>query len=241
MGKKNAMKGKTEGKVVEKTEGKAEAKTADQSITELVFILDRSGSMSGLESDTIGGFNGVLAKQKEAEGTAYVSTILFDHEEKVLHDRVDIAKVEPITEKDYQPRGSTALLDALGNAIRHTIKVQGYLPEGYKADKVIFTVITDGYENASCKFSLEKVRKMVEEQTEKGWEFVYLGANLDAVGEAGQLGIASDRAVTYLADSAGSAVAYDAIADFTVETRRSKTRIGSGWKKKVEADTKARS
>ena len=221
----------------------AEKKNGKKSkdITELVFILDRSGSMSGLESDTIGGFNGVLARQKEVEGTAYVSTILFDHEEIVLHDRVDIAQVEPLTEKDYQPRGSTALLDALGGAIKHTVKVQGYLPEEYKARKVIFTIITDGYENASRKYSVEKVRKMVEEQTEKGWEFVYLGANLDAVSEAGRLGIAQDRAVTYLADSEGSAVAYEAMADFAAEARCFEGRVGSGWKKKVEADTKDRS
>lgn len=215
-------------------------------ITELVFILDRSGSMGGLESDTIGGYNAVLAKHRAAEGRAFVNTVLFDDRVEVLHDRIDIANVADLTAKDYYVRGCTALLDAVGGAIRHTEKVQGYLPEGHKPGHTIFVITTDGLENASHKYSRAQVKEMIEGKQRAGWEFLFLGANMDAVAEAGSLGIAPDRAVTYLADAAGTDVMYGAVAEATccmraaAPTAKGGKRIGGMWKKAVEADTSAR-
>ena len=216
---------------------------ANAELTELVFLLDRSGSMTGLESDTVGGFNSVLAKHKSAPGRATVSTVLFDHESVVLHDRIDINDIAPLTAADYETRGSTALLDAIGGAIRHIERVQRYMPRKYKAGKVIFVITTDGLENASRRYSAERVRAMITEMTEKhGWEFVFLGANIDAVAEAERLGIPEDRAVTYLADSCGSAASFQAIGEFTC-TARSKhsSRQGREWRRAVEADRASRS
>ena len=167
-------------------------------LTELVFILDRSGSMSGLEADTIGGFNGLLTKQKKEEGEAYVSVVLFDDRTEVLYDRVDIRKVEPMNDKQYYVRGCTALLDAVGGAIHHIGNVHKYAREEDVPEKTLFIITTDGMENASRAYSYEKVRRMIERQKEKyHWEFLFLGANIDAVSVAGKFGIRADRAVTY--------------------------------------------
>lgn len=218
----------------------------NDNITELVFILDRSGSMGGLESDTIGGYNAVLAKHRAAEGQAFVNTVLFDDRVEVLHDRVDIAKVADLTDKDYYVRGCTALLDAVGGAIRHTEKVQGYLPEDYKPGHTIFVITTDGLENASHTYSRAQVKEMIEGKQRLGWEFLFLGANMDAVAEAKTLGITPDRAVTYLADEEGTGVMYDAVAEATCYMRaaapasKGGKRMGGMWKKAVEADTAAR-
>lgn len=218
----------------------------NENITELVFILDRSGSMGGLESDTIGGYNSVLAKHRSADGQAFVTTILFDHESEVLHDRIAIAEVRDLTAKEYYVRGCTALLDALGGAIRHTERVQRYLPEEHKPARTIFVVTTDGLENASRKFGRAQVREMIEGKQRAGWEFFFLGANMDAVAEAGSLGIAEDRAVTYLADDMGLDAAYGAVAEATCCVREEAPasaggkRLGRAWKAAVEADTAAR-
>ena len=211
-------------------------------LTELVFIVDRSGSMSGLESDTIGGFNGNLKAHKEAEGDAVVSTVLFDHETNVLHDRVPIADVPEMTNKEYWVRGNTALLDALGGSIRHIERVHSYLPEDYRPEKTIFVVITDGYENASRKYSYSQIKDMIERKKREGWEFLFLGSNIDAIAEAGKMGIAADRAVTYLGDSIGQRKAYESVAEATCAMRSAPrmASVGGGWKAKVEADFSAR-
>ncbi len=211
-------------------------------LTELVFILDRSGSMGGLESDTIGGFNATLQKHREAEGDAVVSTVLFDNFTEVLHDRIPISTVENLTSRDYWVRGCTALLDATGGAIRHISRVHGYLPDEYRPEKTIFVIITDGYENASRTYSYPKVREMIEQKKAEGWEFLFLGANIDAIGEAAKIGIASDRAATYLADDIGQHIAYEAVADATCAMRSAPcgAQIDSDWKANVERDTRKR-
>lgn len=183
-------------------------------LTELVMILDRSGSMSGLEADTIGGFNSMIEKQKKEEGEAYVSVVLFDDVNEVIYDREDIRKVEPMTDRQYYVRGCTALLDAVGGAIRHIGNVHKYAREEDVPEKTIFIITTDGLENASREFSYEKVRRMIERQKEKyHWEFMFLGANIDAVKEAGRFGIAPNRAVRYENDSAGTRLNYEVVSD----------------------------
>ncbi len=174
-------------------------------LTELVFILDRSGSMSGLESDTIGGFNSLIEKQKKEEGEAYVSVVLFDDRTDVIYDRVDLRKVEPMTDRQYYVRGCTALLDAVGGAIQHVKTIHKYAREEDVPEKTIFIITTDGMENASRTYSYAEVRRMIEEQQEKNhWEFLFLGANIDAVKEAGRFGIQASRAAKYEHDSAGT-------------------------------------
>ena len=215
----------------------------NENLTELVFIIDRSGSMGGLESDTIGGFNSVLKANKEMDGECIVSTILFDHEAYVLHDRVDIREIKPMTSKDYQVRGCTALLDAVGGAIKHTKKVQKYMPDGHKAGHVIFAIITDGYENASHKYDYAQVKEMIKSCEKKGWEFMFLGANIDAAAEAFRIGISKDRAATYVADEKGTAVLYDAVASASCEMRSvpcGSARIDGSWKEAIEHDTNSR-
>ena len=178
-------------------------------LTEIVFILDRSGSMGGLEKDTIGGYNSMIAKQKTEEGEAVISTILFDNETEVLHDRVPLTKIGPITEKEYYVRGSTALLDAIGGAIHHIGNVHKYAREEDVPEKTLFIITTDGMENSSREYSYDKVKKMVERQKEKyHWEFIFLGANIDAVSVANQFGVDKSRAVRYECDSAGTALNY---------------------------------
>ena len=176
-------------------------------LTEIVFILDRSGSMSGLESDTIGGYNSMLDKQKKEEGEAVMSTVLFDDQADVLYDRKSIADIQPITEKEYYVRGCTALLDAVGGAIHHISRIQKEMPEEERPEKTLFIITTDGLENASRWYSYEKVKRMVEKKKKKNhWEFVFLGANIDAVEVAGRFGVAANRAVRYECDSVGTAL-----------------------------------
>ena len=214
-----------------------------QNLTELVFIVDRSGSMGGLESDTIGGFNATLDRHRNAEGEAVVSTVLFDNETKVLHDRMPIAKVPAMTERDYQVRGCTALLDAVGGAIRHITRVHGYLPEEYRPEHTIFVITTDGYANASRRYGYSTVKRMIEEKKESGGEFLFRGANIDAVGEAAKIGIEADRSVTYLSDSEGTRIMNCAVADATYAMRaqpKGAAPLGGSWKREVEADTAKR-
>lgn len=183
-------------------------------LTELVFILDKSGSMSGLETDTIGGYNSMLAKQKAVEGQCYITTVLFDNNYELLHDRIDIKAINPITGNDYQVGGSTALLDAIGKTIHKIANVQKHTANDYRAERVMFVIITDGEENSSREYSAEKVKALIEKQkTKYGWEFIFLGANIDAVQTAGQFGIGPDRAVDYIADSAGTKLSYAVMAD----------------------------
>lgn len=173
-------------------------------LTELVFILDKSGSMGGLEKDTIGGYNTMLKKQQAVEGECHITTVLFDNNYELLHDRINIKAVRPITEEEYFVGGSTALLDAIGKTINKIGNAQKHTAKGYRAEKVLFVIITDGEENASREYSSEKVKAQIERQKKKyNWEFIFLGANLDAVQTAGRFGIAPDRAVDFLSDSKG--------------------------------------
>ncbi|MBR5315339.1 MAG: VWA domain-containing protein [Firmicutes bacterium] len=211
-----------------------------KNVTELVFILDRSGSMHGLEKDTLGGFNAMLEKQKNMEGEAYVSTILFNDRCVVVHDREDIKRVEPMTEEQYLVGGCTALLDALGGAIHHIGNVHKYARKSDVPQKTLFVVITDGMENASHRYSLNRVKEMIQhEQNQYGWEFLFLGANMDAVSTAGSLGIDRDRAVTYCCDEAGTALNYEAV-ERAVRNVRAGKKLSAEWKADIEADAAAR-
>ena len=191
-------------------------------LTELVFIVDRSGSMAGLEKDTIGGFNSMLKEQTELAGEARVTTVLFDNQYRLLHDRIDIRAVAPLTEKDYRVGGGTALLDAIGRTIKKIRAVQKQTAEEYRAEKVLFVIITDGEENSSRKYSAEQIKECIEHQKEKyGWEFVFFGANMDAVLEASKLGIAAEFARGWLANAAGTAMAYNDMSAIMAEIRKS--------------------
>ena len=193
-------------------------------LTELVFIIDRSGSMSGLEADTIGGFNSLLEKQKKETGEAYVSVVLFDDQTEVLYDRVNIQKVEPMNDRQYYVRGCTALLDAVGGAIRHIKNVHRYAREEDVPEKTLFIITTDGMENASRQYSFEKVRRMVEHEKEKyHWEFLFLGANMDAIRVAGRFGIKPSRAVTYENDGVGTQLNYEVMSDVVTCARMAVT------------------
>jgi len=212
-------------------------------LTELVFILDRSGSMAGLETDTIGGYNSVLAQHKTAEGECRITTVLFDNLYELLHDRIDIRAINPLTAEEYQVRGSTALLDAIGQTIDKIGNAQKHTAEEYRAEKVMFVIITDGMENASRLYSSDQVKRMIERQKEAyGWEFIFLGANIDAVQTAAQFGIARDRAQTYLADAQGSRVVYDAVAQVTTAFRSAPVGapMAANWSAKIEKDRKKR-
>lgn len=205
-------------------------------IVDVVFILDRSGSMGGLESDTIGGFNSMLEKQRKLEGKAYITTVLFDDQYELLHDRVNISKINNITEKEYFVRGSTALLDAIGKTIAKEKAIQDTLGENEKADKVLFVIITDGLENASREYSSTTVKKLIEAQKEKyGWEFLFLGANIDAIETANTIGISAERAVNYKSDSIGTKKNYDTL-NKAVEEVRSGKDLDKNWKADIEAD-----
>ena len=189
-------------------------------LTEIVFILDRSGSMSGLEADTIGGFNSMIEKQKAEEGKAVVSTVLFDDRTEILHDRKKLKKIEPITTDDYYVRGSTALLDAVGGAIRHIVHVHKHLPKDERPEKTMFIITTDGMENASRKFDYKLVKRMIEYEKKKyHWEFIFLGANIDAVEVAERFGVSRKRAVRYECDSAGTALNFKAMSDMVSAVR----------------------
>lgn len=184
-----------------------------KTLTEIVYILDRSGSMSGLEADTIGGFNSMIEKQKQTGEKAYVSTVLFDDRTEVIHDRVPIEKVDKITNKEYFVRGSTALLDAVGGAIKHIINIHKYAREEDRPDKTIFVITTDGMENASINYNYDQVKKMIEkEQKEYGWEFIFIGANIDACAEAERFGIRRERAVNYIHDDRGTKLIYEGVS-----------------------------
>ena len=213
-----------------------------KNLTELVFILDRSGSMSGLESDTIGGYNSMLQKQKNTEGEAFVSTVLFDDSSEVLFDRVPLDKMPNMTSNDYYVRGCTALLDALGGAIHHIGNVHKYAREEDVPEKTIFVITTDGMENASRMYSYDKVKKMVERQKEKyGWEFIFLGANIDAIETAGRFGISADRAANYHSDSEGTALNYEVLSDAVSQMRSCPTApMGAEWKARIDEDYKRR-
>lgn len=205
-------------------------------LTEMVFILDRSGSMSGLEGDTIGGFNTMIEKQKKLEGEAYVSTVLFNNRSVVLHDRVPVQKIEPLTENDYFPSGCTALIDALGSAIHHISLVHKYAREEDVPEKTMFVIMTDGLENASHRYNADQVREMVKEKQEKnGWEFLFLGANIDAVETASHYGIRRDRSVNFMHDSQGIEESMTSVS-YAAEQFRVCREIAPNWKESCEND-----
>ena len=209
-------------------------------LTELVFILDRSGSMAGLEEDTIGGFNAMIDKQKQEAGEALVSTVLFNHESAVIHDRVDVKRVEPMTGKQYVVGGCTALLDAVGGAIHHIGNVHKYAREEDRPERTLFVITTDGMENASHRCSADEVRRMIERQKVKhGWEFIFLGANMDAVQTADRLGIGAERAVSYHSDHVGTQLNYEVIGE-AVSCMRACQAIPENWAKKIKKDFQAR-
>lgn len=209
-------------------------------LTDLVFILDRSGSMSGLESDTIGGYNAMLEKQKKEAGEARISTVLFDNEYELLHDGIDLQEVNPITEREYYVRGTTALLDAIGRTISKIRNLQNHVSEEEIAEHIMFVIITDGYENASKEYTLDKVRMMIEEQRDKhSWEFIFLGANIDAIATAESFGIREDRASNFKADSEGVSLNYEVISEAVSELRVNKS-LAKDWKDRIEDDIKKR-
>lgn len=211
-----------------------------KNLTELVFILDRSGSMQGLEADTIGGFNSMLSKQQKEAGEAYLSTVLFDDKLEVLHDRVRVDSVRPITQKEYYVRGCTALLDALGGAIRHIGNIHKYARPEDVPEHTLFVITTDGMENASRHYTAPQIKAMIQRQKEKyGWEFLFLGANIDAVETAGRLGIGSDRAVNYHNDSAGTRLNYATVSAAVSAVRCSKP-LSPHWKDAIEKDFRER-
>lgn len=208
--------------------------------TELVVLLDRSGSMSGLEADTIGGFNSMIEKQKREEGDCCVSTILFDSKSRVLHDRLRLDRVPAMTAADYWPQGSTALLDAVGGAIHHIANIHRYAREEDRPEHTLFVITTDGMENASRRYSLERVRAMIEHEKSKyGWEFLFLGANIDAVGVARSFGIGAERAADYHADAEGTELMYEVLSETVCRMRASKP-LRADWKGRIEADHKGR-
>lgn len=211
-----------------------------KNLTEIVFILDRSGSMHGLEADTIGGFNSMIEKQKQADGDALISTVLFDNFSEVLHDRVDVKNIVPLTEKDYSVRGCTALLDAIGGAIHHIGNVHKYARSEDVPEHTLFVITTDGLENASRRYTSERVKQMIERQKAKyGWEFLFLGANIDAVETARGFGISVDRAVNYHSDSRGTQLNYEVLSETICQVRASRPITGD-WKKRIDEDFRDR-
>lgn len=209
-------------------------------MTELVFILDRSGSMAGLEKDTIGGFNSLIEKQRKEPGNAVVSTVLFDNKSEVIHDRVPLESIPPMTEKEYYVRGCTALLDAVGGAIHHIGNVHKYARREDVPDKTLFVITTDGMENASRRYNYERVRKMIQRQKEQyGWEFIFLGANIDAAAEAKRFGIAPEWAANYHCDEAGTALNYEVISDVVCAVRMG-VDIDEDWKARIDEDYRKR-
>lgn len=209
-------------------------------MTEIVFILDRSGSMAGLEKDTIGGFNSMLEKQRKEPGEAIVSTVLFDNEIEVIHDRVPIANIPKLTDKDYYVRGCTALLDAVGGAIHHIGNIHKYARKEDVPEKTLFIITTDGMENASRIYTYDKVRRMIEQKKEQGWEFIFLGANIDASVEAKRFGIDEDMAANYHCDEVGTALNFEVISEAITKVRSCKESLSSDWKKKIDEDYRKR-
>ena len=209
-------------------------------ITELVFILDRSGSMAGLESDTIGGFNAMIEKQKKETGECYISTVLFDNVSEVLHDRVKLSDIKPMTDKEYTVRGCTALIDAIGGAIHHIGNIHKYARPEDVPEHTMFIITTDGMENASQRYSSDEVKKMIERQKEKyGWEFLFIGANIDAVETARRYGINEDRAVNYNADAKGTGILYESVACAVSNVRRCAS-LDNSWREKMDKDYEKR-
>lgn len=211
-----------------------------ENLTELVFILDKSGSMHGLEADTIGGFNSLIEKQKKEDGKALVTTILFDDKTEVVHDRVDLEYIRNMTSEQFITGGTTALLDAVGGAVSHIRKIHKYIrPEDVPA-KTLFVITTDGMENASRHYTYDKVKKLIEHQKAKyGWEFIFLGANIDAAETAVSMGISKDRAADYISDRAGTALNYSVISEITSAVRSGKG-ISADWKKRISEDKNGR-
>jgi uncharacterized protein YegL len=216
-----------------------EDKIMRNDIAELAFILDRSGSMAGLESDTIGGFNAFLEKQKALPGEARLTTVLFNHRDFLLHDRLDIRAVSPLTKKDYFVGGSTALLDAVGRAIEKIDNAQLQTAEEYRAGRVLFVITTDGLENASRTFTLQRIKAMIEQKKQCGWEFLFLGANIDAVDAAGQMGISPDRAENYCCDSEGTANIFSAVSAAAASLRAG-SPLNADWGEEVKRDFERR-
>ena len=209
-------------------------------ITELVFILDRSGSMSGLEKDTIGGFNSMIEKQRRQDGECYVSTVLFDNVSEVLHDRVKLSEVNPMTEDDYTVRGCTALIDAIGGAIHHIGNVHKYARPEDVPEHTLFVITTDGMENASRRYSSEQVKTMIKRQKEKyGWEFLFIGANIDAVETAARYGIDEDRAVNYMPDQEGTQILYESVSEAVCNVR-SNRKLNRAWSQNINNDYQSR-
>ena len=207
-----------------------------KNLTELVFILDRSGSMSGLEKDTIGGFNAMIEKQRKEPGEAVISTVLFDNETEVIHDRIPLDRVPRLTEKEYYVRGCTALLDAVGGAIHHIGNVHKYAREEDRPEKTLFVITTDGMENASRRYTYDKVKSMIARQRERyGWEFLFLGANIDAAREAARFGIRADCAADYHADSMGTEAVYESVCEAVCQVRRA-APLKASWKQRINTD-----
>ena len=211
----------------------------NNNLTELRFILDRSGSMSGLESDTVGGFNGMIEKQRRTEGQVLVSTVLFDNDSQVIHDRVPLDGIRPMTLEDYTVGGCTALLDAIGGAVHHISNVHRYIREEDRPAHTLFVIMTDGMENASRKYSSDKVKRMIEQKKETGWEFLFLGANIDAVETASRIGIARNRAADYRCDSRGTRTNYDAVG-CAITSLRCEKAIRDDWSASIDEDFNAR-
>ena len=211
-----------------------------KNLTEIVFILDRSGSMAGLEADTIGGFNSLIRKQRAEAGEAIISTVLFDNVSEVIHDRVPLDRVHEMTREDYYVRGCTALLDAVGGAVHHIGNVHKYAREEDRPEHTLFVITTDGMENASRRYTYDEVRRMIGRQKEKyGWEFLFLGANIDAAKEAARFGIHADRAVDYRCDSEGTALNYEVVAETICDVRACRP-IQASWKKRIDEDFRKR-
>jgi len=206
-------------------------------LTEIVFILDRSGSMAGLEADTIGGFNSLIARQKKEDGEAILSTVLFDDRCEVLHDRVPLDQIQPMTDRDYYVRGCTALLDAVGGAIHHIRKIHKHTRAEDRPEKTLFVITTDGMENASKKYSYQKVKEMVEHQkSHHGWEFLFLGANIDAAEVAGRFGINREHAANYHSDAAGTALNYQVLNKAISQVRARSQPLTANWKAEIDQD-----
>ena len=210
-------------------------------LTELVMIIDRSGSMTGMEESTIKGYNKLLKEQKALKGEVLVSTVLFDHEIQVLHDRIPIRKVEYLTNRDYQTRGCTALLDAVGGAIHHIIRIHRHTNPRYRPGRTLFVIITDGLENASRFYTYPQVKNMIDKEKRKyGWEFLFLGANIDAARDAGRMGIDADHAVDYHCDEKGTELNYEVLSKAVGSVRMSDAPLGRDWKEEIDADYRGR-
>ncbi len=221
------------------TKKNTEKKELRNNITEIVFILDRSGSMGGLESDTIGGFNSMIQKQKKEEGECYVTTVLFDSKVETLHDRIPLSEISDMTDKEYFVRGSTALLDAIGSTVSHISSIHKYVRKEDVPSHTIFVITTDGMENSSREYSSGKVKKMIEKKKEDGWEFLFLGANIDAVETARGFGINEECAVNYHSDAKGTALNYACLSRAIGSVRR-KGKMDAAWREEIDADFESR-